>query len=557
MAIGTSSGKVYENEFDMIFDGMGKLDEMPNYQPAGKTPDNLIPETPKIKIEGIDREPPGPMPVPGSKDAEVVPLNMLPPAANDNKQNMDDARKQFNLPDTKIKQFRRPFDKLGSIEQQATLIDRAKAWLGIGNVLTPEDFGTKRIQQDPASKSWPGEEDLKISERYNRMYGDPSAKYVDPRFSNMQVVTPAAVVAWSERKEGFEPKIRPMKQADADVIHEQWIAAERSPISKLGFNPGKIFQTPAESKTEVGNLAGIYKPASDEIWYDARFKATPIHEALHRGFEILAKAGIRNTTEYSEEVLVRALMMRHFGNIEVEADERIRQGKYDPNSAGGRQVERAKQVPSSVLDDIEKRAGEYLTTKRGKRSASLTDETPDSVQVGQQYAGDFSKSPYNPLSGFSMVLPDPNAIAGGASGAAFIAKNNKPSPWHPENTAKLKELNDKGLSSSEIAKELGVSKGSVIGKMDREGIESKSGRSFGGNTFEGAGGNPTKPSGMSDMERTGFELEKHLTTYAQGKMTATEVQKKFKDAGWSVNLRGKASEIEAFDPTGKAHYLVP
>jgi hypothetical protein len=38
--------------------------------------------------------------------------------------------------------------------------------------------------------------------------------------------------------------------------------------------------------------------------------------------------------------------------------------------------------------------------------------------------------------------------------------------WN-KNTDKLKELKDKGLSSSEIAKELGVSRNSVIGRLDR------------------------------------------------------------------------------------------
>jgi hypothetical protein len=51
------------------------------------------------------------------------------------------------------------------------------------------------------------------------------------------------------------------------------------------------------------------------------------------------------------------------------------------------------------------------------------------------------------------------------------------------------------------------------------------------------------------------ELEGFLGHYAQGKMTAPQVQKEFKSRGWSVNLRGKSGEAEAFDPTGKQHYL--
>jgi len=58
----------------------------------------------------------------------------------------------------------------------------------------------------------------------------------------------------------------------------------------------------------------------------------------------------------------------------------------------------------------------------GPRSEApmMSDETPYPVMPGQQYAA--AKPPWNPLQGFSMIIPDPNAIAGGAGGVAPIAR---------------------------------------------------------------------------------------------------------------------------------------
>lgn len=53
---------------------------------------------------------------------------------------------------------------------------------------------------------------------------------------------------------------------------------------------------------------------------------------------------------------------------------------------------------------------------------SMSDEQPDEIKAGQQYA---QNRPYNPLQGFNMVIPDPNALVGSVggpvSGGASIA----------------------------------------------------------------------------------------------------------------------------------------
>jgi hypothetical protein len=54
-------------------------------------------------------------------------------------------------------------------------------------------------------------------------------------------------------------------------------------------------------------------------------------------------------------------------------------------------------------------------------------------------------------------------------------------------------------------------------------------------------------------------LQNALSDMARGNLTARQVQDLVRQQtpGWSVNLRGRTGEIEAFDPTGKAHWILP
>lgn len=50
-------------------------------------------------------------------------------------------------------------------------------------------------------------------------------------------------------------------------------------------------------------------------------------------------------------------------------------------------------------------------------------------------------------------------------------------------------------------------------------------------------------------------LEDAMHEYAKGNIKSKDVQKVFKEEGWTVNLRGKRGEAEAFDPKGNQHWL--
>lgn len=68
---------------------------------------------------------------------------------------------------------------------------------------------------------------------------------------------------------------------------------------------------------------------------------------------------------------------------------------------------------------------------------------------------------------------------------------------------------------------------------------------------------PRGESSGGGGNETAIYLEGILTQYARGQLNSKQVQKAFKDKGWTVDLRRGRYDYEAFDPSGKAHYLQP
>lgn len=56
-----------------------------------------------------------------------------------------------------------------------------------------------------------------------------------------------------------------------------------------------------------------------------------------------------------------------------------------------------------------------------------------------------------------------------------------------------------------------------------------------------------------------YEIDQILSAYTQGRMSAAEVQKGFKDRGWSVDLRKGRNrpDIEVYSPDGTQYFVSP
>lgn len=124
-------------------------------------------------------------------------------------------------------------------------------------------------------------------------------------------------------------------QSISDQMYAGWLGAQRNAVSALGFNPANIQVTPAVPNAPNLNVAGLYSPASDNLWYDSRFPSAVVHESMHRGIQALRQAGLTtvgtSSNFYPEETYVRALMAKNFGDVELgggnAGDEQVRQGQ--------------------------------------------------------------------------------------------------------------------------------------------------------------------------------------------------------------------------------------
>jgi hypothetical protein len=156
-------------------------------------------------------------------------------------------------------------------------------------------------------------------------------------------------------------------QADADRVRAENLAAERSAMAKLGWDPGLSVSTPFGS----GGLkiVGTYNPRSDVYWYLQQTPSASMHESMHRGIDILRNMGLVNIPKGSvEERYVRALMQRAYGNVEIK--ELRPDGIFTKSSPAYQDMEAGKaMVNDPVIENLEKVAADEIARRhpRGPR----------------------------------------------------------------------------------------------------------------------------------------------------------------------------------------------
>jgi hypothetical protein len=221
------------------------------------------------------------------------------------------------------------------------------------------------IIESSADANWPGEKELKASKDAGRTYGDPVAPFLQDGARKKTWSLPQAIQSINTRsKEWSNFDMKKLDQAGRDKIEQGWIAAQKSAIAAIGFDPRRIIETdPKGKKLTIG---GMYRPKDDMVWTGDGEPSTVIHESFHRGIEKVRKAGGLKDLRYQEEDIVRGLMLRHFGGVE-----------YDPAAnVGNKQVDKARELfgrPTLTrkgsdfqqeLDRIEDAAAEYARAQK-------------------------------------------------------------------------------------------------------------------------------------------------------------------------------------------------
>ena len=235
-------------------------------------------------------------------------------------------------------------------------------------------FGaTQGVNRAPNDTSYPGANEVYFAKQFDQTYGNPVALFQDANVKTKKLSVDQLMKLYGDiTGRAFKTVIAtastPMER---DAILKNWIAAQKSPLSALGFDPRVTIHT--DTTGQEVNLAGFYRPETDTLWYEDTHQDASVHEAMHRGINRLLKSAVPvgrakewldSGDKYSsnpEEMLVRALKVKYFGDIEMGS-----------GSVGDQQVSDAKwhmtEAPHSKLfngamDDIESAAANLIASE--------------------------------------------------------------------------------------------------------------------------------------------------------------------------------------------------
>lgn len=214
---------------------------------------------------------------------------------------------------------------------------------------------------------YPDQSDVDMAREFDQAYGSSNARFFESEGGELRQLA-AKLAPYVINNDKFDDL--PWKKVDAKVADQLYlasIAANRSAIASLGFDPRRFVVTPPEKKFTAG---GAYSPDSDNIWVNdqGHNNSTFVHESIHRGLEMMRRSGVIGKNDLmadDEEILVRTMMIKMFGDVEMGRGE-----------VGDKEINRAKynmdDKPTSrkwmaIVDGIEKKAANYIAQKGGPR----------------------------------------------------------------------------------------------------------------------------------------------------------------------------------------------
>lgn len=229
-------------------------------------------------------------------------------------------------------------------------------------------FGGPDVARAPFSQAYPSPQDVYYAQAYDQTYGTPMAGFTVPGAKVAQIpLSEAEGTSSSERLQ--LAKLQDLSGEDRDKFLQNYIAAQKHPVSAIGYDPRNITYTPNESNDDV-NIEGFYKPSKDALWYYGKNQDSIVHESFHRGIQKLKDEGMLPESVAKSlmpnETMTRLLMLKNFGDIEVQP------GADD----GNEEVEKAKwwlknypDETNKLVSALEDAAQKYIAKKtpRGPR----------------------------------------------------------------------------------------------------------------------------------------------------------------------------------------------
>ncbi len=272
---------------------------------------------------------------------------------------------------------------------------------GIGDVINwlrgtpPEQPLNLGLQKAPALQNYPTQADADFARNYG--FGDNSINedYLNNNkarvFGEKQTFKVPAKGGKSETREMFLPmsaagqerRVLPIKNEVVDlnqqpalqgnlrnVMMQAALAANRSPIAAMGFDPSRV-----TVDTEIKNpsLGGTYQPRADMAYAAGVMPDAVVHESTHRGFQKLREKYPEQVDRIlgkmpNEEYIVRWLMHSKGGDPEnTGLDEDMKQRQIGIDNFGEQLYPMTGQRNRDALNKLEELAIQDRLT-RSRRS---------------------------------------------------------------------------------------------------------------------------------------------------------------------------------------------
>ncbi len=149
----------------------------------------------------------------------------------------------------------------------------------------------------PASQPthYPTDEDAEFAKKYDYSYGQPWAPEFEGKSARLLAgspnESPIPVTTISPDRPGLSPVA--LKALTEGPIKNYYakaaLAVQNSALASLGFDPSKAVADLSRDPHTV-NIAGFFKPRTDELYANAQDPSTIVHESIHRGIDKLSKS---------------------------------------------------------------------------------------------------------------------------------------------------------------------------------------------------------------------------------------------------------------------------
>lgn len=187
------------------------------------------------------------------------------------------------------------------------------------------------VNTAPPLSSYPSRDDADYARHYGFSNGNEQQGYLDNQKARVlgytspetKMFKPASGVGLGIA-EAINPAINQVVTPSAAGVPDNTmmraaLAANRSPIAALGFDPDKVV---LDTQTKRPTFGGAYVPSKDTIYSATNPDDSVVHESTHRGLEKLreqfpeARSLLSSPNSPDEETVVRWLMKNQAGDPE-------------------------------------------------------------------------------------------------------------------------------------------------------------------------------------------------------------------------------------------------